>query len=119
MGSTLNFVLSDPNGAADRIEALEAALRECCTELEYYSRCEWRSAEGGKISKFNTTAIVNRARARLKMAPDCPCGGWDCTGAPEGPMYGCPYVAQTVCDHRQLQDGELCPVCGCRGNGEA
>lgn len=22
---------------------------------------------------------------------DCPCGGWDCTGAPEGSMYGCPY----------------------------
>jgi hypothetical protein len=26
--STLNFVLSDPNGAADRIEALEAALEQ-------------------------------------------------------------------------------------------
>jgi len=47
-----------------------------------------------------------------QTAPDCPCGGWDCTGAPEGPMYGCPY-------HQTLRDGQLCPSCGCRGNGEA
>ena len=56
--------------ACARIEALEEALRECCTELEYYSRCEWRSAEGGKISKFNTTAIINRARAALAPEQD-------------------------------------------------
>jgi hypothetical protein len=42
---------------------------------------------------------------------DCHCGG-DCTGAPEGPMHNCPY-------HANLQDGELCQACGCRGNGEA
>jgi hypothetical protein len=26
-------------------------------------------------------------------AYDCPCGGWDCSGRPGGPLYGCPYVA--------------------------
>lgn len=23
------------------------------------------------------------------------------------------------CDHSKLQDGQICPVCGCMGNGEA
>lgn len=22
---------------------------------------------------------------------DCPCGGWDCSGVPGGPLPGCPY----------------------------
>jgi hypothetical protein len=51
--------------------------------------------------------------------PDCPCGGWDCSASPGGPLPGCPYVAKAACDHRKLQDGELCLVCRCRGNGEA
>jgi hypothetical protein len=35
MGNTLNFVLSNPNGAADRIEALEAALLMARARIEY------------------------------------------------------------------------------------
>jgi hypothetical protein len=50
--------------------------------------------------------------------PNCPCGGWDCTGAPEGPMYNCPYLEPKKCDHGKLQDGQVCPTCGCMGNGE-
>lgn len=26
-------------------------------------------------------------------AYDCPCGGWDCSNLPEGPLHGCPNVA--------------------------
>jgi hypothetical protein len=26
---------------------------------------------------------------------DCPCGGWDCSGIPGGPLPGCPYVRNT------------------------
>src|SRR4051812_24002592 len=29
----------------------------------------------------------------MSDAKDCPCGGWDCSSLPGGPMHGCPYVA--------------------------
>lgn len=28
-------------------------------------------------------------------APECPCGGWDCSALPGGSMQGCPYPAAT------------------------
>lgn len=28
-------------------------------------------------------------------------------------------MTQAKCDHSKLQDGQICPTCGCMGNGEA
>jgi hypothetical protein len=30
--------------------------------------------------------------ARKDGFPNCPCGGWDCSGVPGGPLYNCPYL---------------------------
>lgn len=73
--------------------------------------------EAGNLEEADALFCASEAIRREQI--DCPCGGWDCTGAPEGPMYGCPYVVRVACDHRKLQDGTVCPACGCRGNGEA
>lgn len=33
---------------------------------------------------------------------DCPCGGWDCSGSPSGPMRGCPYFKNGKIPEREL-----------------
>jgi len=70
-------------------------------------------------SHYDPVTLCHDAADEIERlrAQNCPCGGWDCTGAPEGPMYGCPYV-EAACDHGKLQDGQICPTCGCMGNGE-
>jgi hypothetical protein len=37
--------------------------------------------------------VEERDKELRDRAYDCPCGGWDCSGLPGGPLYGCPYVA--------------------------
>ena len=68
--------------------------------------------KGERVVEIATQSIT------LEDLQNCPCGGWDCTGAPEGPMYGCPYI-ESVCNHGKLQDGQICLACGCMGNGES
>lgn len=34
-----------------------------------------------------------RDKEMREHAYDCPCGGWDCSGVPGGPLLGCPYAA--------------------------
>lgn len=41
-----------------------------------------------------TFVMLGQQMERLKTTGeiDCPCGGNDCTNAPEGPMHNCPYA---------------------------
>ncbi len=53
MGRTLNFVLSDPNGAADRIEALEAALHDA-----FMAMCSHRDSPDDEVFQDAIDALT-------------------------------------------------------------
>jgi len=45
-----------------------------------------------EITPEQEREIEARDKELRDRAYDCPCGGWDCSGLPGGPLPGCPYA---------------------------
>jgi hypothetical protein len=48
------------------------------------------------LIKAGALIVAEIERMDRAVHQNCPCGGWDCTGAPEGPMHDCPYRTSAV-----------------------
>lgn len=52
-------------------------------------------ARGGKVGRRVAPEAV-QITAERAIYENCPCGGWDCSGVPGGPLLGCPYPEITI-----------------------
>lgn len=53
--------------------------------------------EDRRSSLIKSAALCIAEIERLDLAryQNCPCGGWDCSALPQGPMADCPYQKST------------------------